>query len=130
MIFVDSSVWIDFFNGCKNKQTDFLLNALGQNIIIVGDIVLTEVLQGFKKEKDFQKAKKLLTAFDVEPICDEAIAIQSAKHFRKLKNKGVTIRKTIDCIIATFCIKQGYFLLHNDKDFLPFCEYLKLKICC
>ena len=127
MILVDSSVWIDFFNGQHNPQTMLLLNLMGQRTIIVGDIILTEVLQGFQKDKDFAAAKKTLSLFPIETICNEKIAIDSAVHFRSLRKKGITVRKTVGCIIATFCIHNKYILLHRNNDFLPFSKYLSLE---
>jgi len=127
MIFLDSTVLIDYFNGTKNWQAEKLDLLLGKEIVVLGDYVLTEVLQGFKSDKDFQKALTILKAFPSLPICGEEIAIQSAKNYRYLRKKGLTIRKTIDVIIATFCIENSFTLLHNDRDFDPFVEHLNLK---
>ena len=127
MIFLDSTVLIDYFNGTKNWQVEKLDLLLGNEIIVLGDYVLTEVLQGFKSDKDFQKASTILKTFPCLPICGEEIAIQSAKNYRYLRKKGLSIRKTIDVIIATFCIENNLILLHNDRDFDPFVEYLSLK---
>ena len=128
MILVDSSVWIDYFNGQNTEQTDYLDNALGNKSIIMGDIILTEVLQGFKHDKDFDIAKSLLTSLDVHRLLDENIAIKSANNFRLLRKRGVTVRKTIDVIIATYCIEHNISLLQTDKDFLPFSEHMGLRI--
>ena len=128
MIFVDSTVLIDYFNGSDNWQVDKLDAILGKEIVVIGDYVITEVLQGFKDDNDFRKAEKLLKFFPCFNICGEEIAIQSAKNFRALRKKGVTVRKTIDTIIATFCIQNNFTLLHNDKDFEPFEKHLKLKV--
>jgi predicted nucleic acid-binding protein len=127
VIFLDSTVLIDYFNGTKNWQVEKLDLLLGKEILVLGDYVLTEVLQGFKSDKDFQKASTILKAFPCLPICGEEIAIRSAKNYRYLRKKGITIRKTIDVIIATFCIENSLILLHNDRDFDPFVEYLSLK---
>jgi predicted nucleic acid-binding protein len=127
MILVDSSVWIAYFNGDAAPQTDWLDNALGQEIIIVGDIILTEVLQGFQKEKDFKKAKKLLLDFPVMEMVGKEIAVKAAENYRFLRKKGVTVRKTIDVIIGTFCIEHKLTLIHSDLDFIPLEKYLKLK---
>jgi len=128
MIFLDSTVLINYFNGRKNLQTEKLESILGNELVIIGDYILAEVLQGFRSEKEFQKAKTILLSFPCYDIAGKKIAIQSAKNFRFLRKKGVTIRKTIDVIIATFCIENNFTLLHNDKDFNPFGKYLKLKV--
>ncbi|MDX1699152.1 MAG: PIN domain nuclease [Melioribacteraceae bacterium] len=128
MIFVDSTVLIDYFNGRKNWQVDVLDTILGKELVVIGDYVLAEVLQGFKKDKDFQKAKTILLSFPCFDIGGKEIALQSAKNYRLLRRKGVTVRKTIDSIIATFCLENSLLLLHNDKDFEPFEKYLKLKV--
>ena len=128
MIFVDSSVWIDYFNGNKTWQTDQLDRLLGEELIIIGDIVLVEVLQGFRKDKDFVNAKKALSLLPCPTLCGIEIAIKSAVNFRTLRKKGVTIRKTVDMIIGTFCIENNHPLLHDDKDFEPLVKHLELKV--
>ena len=128
MIFLDSTVLIDYFNGRKNWQVDALDAALGKELIVIGDYVLAEVLQGFKDDKDFHKAKTILLSFPCFDIGGKDIAIQSAKNYRLLRRKDLTVRKTIDAMIATFCIENKLQLLHNDKDFEPFEKYLKLKV--
>lgn len=127
MIFVDSSVLIDYFNGKNNWQVEKLDEILGNEIIVLGDYILVEVLQGFKKDKDFKTAKNVLSSFPCINILGEEIAIKSAINYRALRKKGITIRKTIDTIISTFCIENDLLLLHNDKDFFPFEKHLGLK---
>lgn len=127
MILVDSSVWIDYFNGKKTSQTDWLDSALGNKPIIIGDLILTEVLQGFQSENDFRKAKKILLEFPFMEMVGQNMAIKSAANYRLLRKKGVTIRKTIDVMIGTFCIYYHFSLLHDDRDFDPIEKYLKLK---
>jgi len=129
LIFVDSSVWVDYFNGRQSPETDYLDSLLGKESIVTGDLVLIEVLQGFKSDKDYKTARELLTSLTVFSLGGQKLAIKSADNFRLLRKKGVTVRKTIDVLIATFCIEQNLPLLHADKDFEPFHEYLKLKIC-
>ncbi len=119
MILVDSSVWIDYFNGKKTPGTDMLDRLLGRELLAIGDIILTEVLQGFDGEREFTEARVLLTSLTVVELGGKKIAIQAAKNFRALRKMGVTIRKTIDTLIATWCIENEYRLLHNDKDFSP-----------
>ena len=127
MILVDSSVWIDYFNGKINPQTDWLDSALGKEVIIVGDLILAEVLQGFKSDHDFKKAKELLSHFQFMEMVGLELAIKSAENYRLLRKKGVTVRKTIDVIIGTFCIHHNLALLHDDQDFDPLVKHLKLK---
>ncbi|AMO58247.1 twitching motility protein PilT [Endozoicomonas montiporae] len=128
MIMVDSSVWIDYFNGTQTDASDFLDAALGNKNLIIGDLILTEVLQGFKSEKDFNQGKRLLTAFEVRPLLSQELAVCSAQNFRYFRKKGITVRKTIDVIIATYCIENDITLLHSDRDFLPFAKHLGLKV--
>ncbi|UCE71287.1 MAG: PIN domain nuclease [Nitrospiraceae bacterium] len=128
MIVVDSSIWIDYFNGTISKETNWLDEALGIEPIIMGDIILAEVLQGFQNEKDFRTAKKLLLDFPFMDMIGQKLAIKSAMNYRALRQKGITIRKTIDVLIGTFCIHNNFALLHNDKDFDPLEKHLKLKV--
>lgn len=128
MIFVDSSVWIDYFNGRVTKQTDLLDTLLGDELVVIGDIVLTEVLQGFSDDKDFIKAGKLFDSLYFMPMLGKKLAIKSAENYRKLKKNGVTVRKTIDVIIATFCIESNLLLLHSDRDFRIMEKHLALKV--
>ena len=126
MILVDSSVWIDYFKGTINKQTDFLDAALGTQSLCIGDLILTEVLQGFRLDKDFRQARKMLTELTVYELLGIEIAHKSANNFRLLRKRGITVRKTADVIIATFCIEQNLPLLFTDKDFKPFVDHLGL----
>jgi predicted nucleic acid-binding protein len=130
MIMVDSSVWIDFFNGVENVETNKLDEMLGLEEIATGDLIITEVLQGFRSDKDFKAAKNILTSLTVFEMLGEKLAIKSASNFRKLRKSGVTVRKTPDVIIATFCIENKLPLLFTDKDFVPFVDYLKLRSVC
>ena len=110
MIVVDSSVWIDYFNGTINNETDWLDESLGIEPIIMGDIILAEVLQGFQNEKDFKTAKKLLLECPFMDMIGQELAIKSAMNYRTLRQKGITIRKTIDVMIGTFCIHNNFHL--------------------
>jgi len=127
MIIVDSSVWIDYFTGKRSPGAEKLDSLLGKELVAIGDLILIEVLQGFRAEKDFRQARKLLLSLTVVNMLDTAIAQKSAVNFRTLRKKGVTVRKTIDAIIATYCIENKFPLLHSDKDFQPFHKHLKLK---
>ena len=128
MILVDSSVWIDYFGGLASPETELLDTLLGVEPLLTGDLILTEVLQGFGTGRDFRRARALLESFDVVPLAGRDVCLQAADHFRALRRKGVTVRKTIDTIIATCCIRNGYELLHNDRDFDAFVEHLGLKV--
>ena len=127
MILVDSSVWIDYFRGTPTRETDRLDALLGSEPLATGDLVLTEVLQGFRDHRAFEQARKLLTSLDVVTLGGQHVAIRAAKHFRVLRERGVTARKTIDTVIATRCIVDGYALLYSDRDFDPFVEHLGLR---
>ena len=124
---VDSSVWIDYFRGTQSSQTDRLYALLGNEPIATGDLVLVEVLQGFGSAQDFNQGRKLLTSLPIIELVGENIAIQAAKNFRTLRSLGISIRKTIDTLIATSCIEKGLILLYSDKDFDPFVEHLGLQ---
>ena len=128
MIVVDSSVWIDYFNGKKTPQTDWLDSALGNTPIIMGDLILTEVLQGFQNNKEFKVAKDILLGMPFMSMVGQAIALQSAENCRSLRRRGVTVRKTIDVIIGTSCIHYQLHLLHDDRDFDPMVKFLALQI--
>ena len=128
MIFLDSTVLIDYFNGKNNWQVDVLDSILGRELVVIGDYVLTEVLQGFRSDKEYQKAKTILLLFPCFDIGGKEMALQSAKNYRYLRKKGVTVRKTIDSMISKFCIENKLTLLHNDKDFQTFVKHLKLKV--
>lgn len=126
MIVVDSSVWIDYFSGVDNAQTDKLDNTLGHKPVAIGDLILTEVLQGFRHEKDYKTARKLFDGLTLFEMLGQSMAIKSADNFRALRKKGITFRKTADVIIATFCIEKKLPLLFSDKDFRPFVKHLGL----
>ena len=128
MILVDSSTWIDYFRGVRTVQTAKLDSLLDREPVAIGDLILAEVLQGFTNNGEFNKAKGLLTSLDIVDIGGIDIAIQAAKNFRTLRGFGITVRKTIDTLIATRCIESGYILLHNDRDFEPFVKHLKLRV--
>ena len=128
MILVDSSVWVDFFNGKKTRQTDWLDSSLGNTPLIMGDLILTEVLQGFQKDKDFRIARDLLLEMPFMPMGGRNLALQSALNYRTLRKKGATVHKTIDIMIGTFCIHYQLPLLHDDRDFDPMVKFLGLKV--
>lgn len=127
MILVDSSVWIDYFRGKATPQAERLDTLLGSEPVVTGDLILAEVLQGFVREKDFNQARKLLATINIVDIGGVEIAIAAAGNFRALRALGVTVRKTIDTMIATRCIVSGLSLLYSDRDFDPFVKHLGLR---
>jgi hypothetical protein len=131
VILVDSGVWIDYFRGTATPQTDQLDSLLGNEPIATGDLILTEVLQGFISDRDFNQAKNLMTSLVVVDLAGQATAIQAARNFRMLRSLGITMRKTIDTVIATLiatrCIESGLPLLYSNRDFDPFVTHLGLR---
>jgi predicted nucleic acid-binding protein len=129
VILVDSSVWIDYFRNVASEQTDALDALLETEPVIVGDLILTEVLQGFADDAQFKIAQRLFDSESIATItfAGRDIAIKAAKNHRTLRARGVTVRKTIDIIIATRCIEDHLTLLHSDRGFDPFVEYLGLR---
>lgn len=127
MVLIDSSVWIDYFNGKETPATNQLDSLLGIEPVSIGDLILTEVLQGFRKDSEYETAKDLLTALKIYEILGIKMAILAADNYRTLRKKGVTVRKTADTLIATFCIEQNIPLLFSDKDFNPFVKHLGLR---
>jgi len=128
MIVVDSSVWVDYFNGRVTPETGFLDELLGRRALLTGDLVVTEVLQGFRTARDFQQALSLLETLKIEDMLGRDVAILSARNYRLLRSKGVTVRGTIDVVIATFCILNDHQLLHSDRDFDQMVPHLGLKV--
>jgi hypothetical protein len=128
MIVVDTSVWVDYFNGVSTPHTDLLDRLLLQERILIGDLILTEVLQGFRSDANFRKARVLLDTLEFSPMLGKEIALQSAQNYRKLRRAGATVRKTTDVIIATFCIVNRHRLLHTDRDFDPIEKHLGLRV--
>ena len=127
MIVVDSSVWIDYFNGVETRETALLDSVLGVEPVMIGDLILMEVLQGFRDDRDASKAREALDTLVFEPMVGRAIALASVRNYRALRARGVTVRKTIDMLIATFCMENGHRLLHCDRDFDPIEEHLDLQ---
>ncbi|MFT6655965.1 MAG: putative nucleic acid-binding protein [Marinomonas primoryensis] len=123
---MDSSVWIDYFSGLDSPEADKLDNILGIRPVAIGDLILTEVLQGFRHDKDYKAAREVFEDVTIFDMLGEKMAIKSAENFRALRKKGITVRKTADVIIATFCIDQKLPLLFSDKDFKPFVKHLGL----
>ena len=126
MILADTSVWIDYFNGNNNSLTDELDRGLAEGIIAIGDLIFLEILQGFKNDKEYNLAKSTLGTLEQYEMFGHTQAIKSAENYRSLRKKGLTIRKTTDVIIATFCIENKLPLLFSDRDFIPFVDHLGL----
>jgi hypothetical protein len=128
MIVADTSVWIDYVRGIQAPHTDLLDYELLHNRIVTGDILIVEFLQGFRNEKDIKTAQQLMESLEYYDFVGKEIAFKAAENFRRLRRNGITVRKTIDVIIATFCIEHRFALIHNDRDFDPMEQYLGLKV--
>ncbi len=126
MILVDSSVWIDYVRGTSNAETDILDGLLGAEPVAIGDLILTEVLQGFGPDPAFDRARQLFAALEFVDIAGPVIALEAARNLRRLRSRGITVRKTIDTLIATRCINDAMPLLFTDRDFQPFVDHLGL----
>ena len=127
VVLVDSSVWIDYFRGVATRETDQLDVLLGREPVAIGDLILTEVLQGFTSNSDHDAALRALDMLELIEIGGRDVAIDAARHYRQLRGLGVTVRKTIDTLIATRCIRDGLHLLYSDRDFDPFVHHLGLQ---
>ena len=126
MIVVDSSVWIDFLNGRHLAHVRKLRTRLGTEEIIIGDLMLCEVLQGLENDAAARAVEGFLRRFDIVSMAGDAIAVVAARNFRYLRRRGITVRKTIDLLIGTWCIENRVPLLHNDRDFVPMARHLGL----
>jgi predicted nucleic acid-binding protein len=128
MILVDTSVWVDFFNGVDGIEVDDLDRLLGSGRILIGDLILSEILQGFNRDADYRRARSLLADLSYADLCGREIALAAADNYRRLRRLGVTIRKTVDVIIGTFCMVNDHELLHSDRDFDAMERSLGLRI--
>jgi predicted nucleic acid-binding protein len=128
LIIVDTSVWVDFLRGIVTRQTDWLDSALGRQRLALLDIILCEVLQGIEEPRKAAQVKKDLLTLSVLGTGGSEMAVAAADHYQVLRRKGFTVRKTIDCWIATFCLREGHSLLHSDRDFHPFENHLGLRV--
>jgi len=126
LIVVDSSVWIDFLTGRATRPVAALQTALGEDEILVGDLMLCEILQGLGDDRAARRVESLLRRFQIVPMVGEAIAVAAARNYRLLRQRGVTVRKTIDLLIGTWCIENRRPLLHDDRDFRPMVKHLGL----
>lgn len=128
MVLVDTSVWVDFFNGVDTPEVDRLDRLLGTGRILIGDLILAEILQGFARDADYRRARDLLAELQYADLVGRDVALAAAKNYRSLRDRGVTVRKTIDVIIGTFCIINDHELLHSDRDFDPMEDALGLRV--
>lgn len=128
MIVVDSSVWIDFLRGTRTPEVERLLRLLGRQPLLVGEVILLEVLQGIADDAEAARVDAAMRQFAIEPMLDDSLAVAAAAHYRRLRALGITVRKTIDLIIATFCIARGHALLTSDRDFRPMAMHLGLRL--
>lgn len=128
MILVDSSVWIDFFRNRPSLQAEWLDRNLGIEGLVVGDLILAEVLQGFKEDRGFEEARRLLGKLEQVNVADTELAVDAARNYRRLRSAGVTVRGIVDVLIATRCLASGLRLLHSDRDFDPFEKHLGLRV--
>jgi predicted nucleic acid-binding protein len=128
VILIDSSVLIDYLRAAETPQAALFDSLLGRTPLAVGDLIVAEVLQGVRDEREFERVKNTLDGFPHINLCDYALAIKASRYYRTLRAKGVTVRKTIDTLIATRCIEDGLTLLHADKDFAPFAEHFGLRV--
>ena len=128
MIVVDTSVWIDFFNGVSSREASLLDYYLSAQRIVMGDLILVELLQGFRTTKSLNQAKQLLESLEYRDMLNKQLAYQAADYYRLLRQKGITVRKTMDVMIATFCIEHHLPLLHRDQDFNLMVKPLGLNV--
>ena len=120
---VDSSVWLDYSNGQVTHETDLLDSLLGTEPVAIGDLILAEVLQGFRNDVDYEAAKGMLASLTIYDLLGASLAIKTADNYRALRKRGITVRKTVDVVIATFCIERRTPLLYSDRDFDPFVKH-------
>jgi hypothetical protein len=128
VIIVDTTVWVDYLRGVSTAQTDWLDTELGRRRVGITDLILCEVLQGVKDEPTFDRVRRELLKLEVFVTGGVAFAVAAAANYRRLRASGYTVRRTIDCLIATFCLLHGHALLHNDRDFDPFEQALGLTV--
>jgi predicted nucleic acid-binding protein len=128
MVIVDTTVWVDYLHGTRNQETEWLDREVGREEIGLTDLILCEVLQGVQGDDEYRRVRMLLSEFELFETGGEEFCIAAAENYRKLRKRGRTVRKTIDCLIATFCVRNGHSLLHRDNDFRHFEELLGLAV--
>jgi predicted nucleic acid-binding protein len=128
MVLADTSIWIDYFRGVYSPKTDQLNELLDEERVAIGDLIIVELMQGFKTKSQIGAARQIISRLEYFDLVGKDIAFKAADNYRLLRKKGITIRKTIDIIIGTFCIENQFALIHNDRDFDPMVEYLGLSV--
>jgi predicted nucleic acid-binding protein len=128
MVLVDTSVWVDFFNGVATPEVEALDGLIGSGAILIGDLILAEILQGFARDADYRRARAVLLELPYTDLAGREVAIAAADHYRSLRAKGVTVRKTVDMIIGTYCLLGGHVLLHSDRDFDVMEKHLGMRV--
>jgi predicted nucleic acid-binding protein len=128
VVIVDTTVWIDYLGGAQNSETEWFNRELDRQRLGLTDLILCELLQGIRDEIAFSRVERELRKFEVFETGSVELAVAAARDFRKLRQRGHTVRKTIDCLIATFCLRHGHSLLHRDRDFGPFEHVLGLSV--
>ena len=127
MILVDSSVWIDLLNNVVTEPVRRLRELIPTTPLLIGDLILCEVLQGFRTDAQARLVERSLRRFEAVSLVDPELAVKAAANYRVLRRRGITIRKNIDILIGTFCIERGHMLLHSDRDFAPMERFLGLQ---
>ena len=127
MVLVDSSVWIDYFRDTSTPQVERLASLLDEQALVIGDLVLTEVLQGCRLDREFNEVRRLLGRLHLVTLGGPDVAVQAASNYRALRALGVTVRGTVDVVQATRCIVSGHQLLHSDRDYAGFERHLGLR---
>lgn len=128
MVIVDTTVWVDYFRGTPNRETEYFDREVNRQRFGLTDLILCETLQGIKDQQSFESVRRKLYEFELFETGGTALAIEAARNFRRLRQQGHTVRKTIDCLIATFCLLEGHSLLHRDRDFDHFEKLLGLSV--
>lgn len=128
MVIVDTTVWVDYLRGDQNLETQWLHLEVERQRLGLTDLILCEVLEGIRDDASFSRVQRQLRKFEVFETGGAELAVTAARNFRKLRQRGYTVRKTIDCLIATFCLRAGHALLHRNRDFDPFEQYLGLPV--
>lgn len=127
-VVIDTSVWVDFFRGQAAPHVDRLEKFVRSGEAVLGDLIVSEILRGVTDDREFAVLERHFIEFPVYPMVGLQVAVHSARNYRRLRARGITVRKTVDCWIATFCIERGFHLLHNDRDFDVFEKHLGLRV--
>lgn len=128
MVLVDTSAWIDYFRGVDARHTRRLDECLGADRVATGDLIIAELMQGFRTKHELTAAREIIARLEYFDMAGKEVAYKAAENYRFLRAKGITVRKTMDMLIGTFCIERGIALLHNDRDFDPMERHLGLRV--